>query len=252
MKPMPKVEPVDVTRFWMHVQHGGPDECWIWDASRKRGGYGQFTISHFQKRHTVAAHRLAYYFSSGIDPLDKLVCHHCDTPECCNPKHLFLGTPADNSADCAAKKRTNTPCGLRHGSKTHPERVARGERAANSILTEPEVIEIRRLYAAGGISHREIGERFGVSREAIGLITRGEHWRHVEADGVPQVTLDPKRRGRPGEKNNSTRLNADQVLQIRALYAEGRSTYAELAKEFGVSSATIAFAVQRRTWKHLP
>lgn len=251
MKPMPKVEPVDVTRFWAKVRRTGAEECWTWTASHKRGGYGQFTIWDSGKRHTTAAHRLAYYFSTGIDPLDKLVCHHCDTPGCCNPKHLFLGTSAENSADCAAKKRTNTPSGPRHGSKTRPERVARGERVANALLTESQVVEIRRLYAAGGISQRELGESFGVSREAIGLITRGEHWRHVRIDGTLMTTLDPKRRGKVGEQHAHAKLDEKSVRELRALYADGRGTYTELAKQFGVSPAAARFAIVGKTWGHI-
>jgi len=33
------------------------------------------------------------------------VLHRCDNPPCCRPDHLFLGTPADNTADMIAKGR---------------------------------------------------------------------------------------------------------------------------------------------------
>jgi hypothetical protein len=93
----------EVERFWSYVNRSALDECWEWDKCTMTGGYGAFT---FQKR-TFKTHRIAYYVSTGIDPGDLCVCHHCDNPKCCNPTHLFLGTNADNSSDRDAKGRVS-------------------------------------------------------------------------------------------------------------------------------------------------
>jgi DNA-binding NarL/FixJ family response regulator len=90
-----------------------------------------------------------------------VVCHRCDNPPCCNPRHLFLGTTAANVADRDAKQRQ-----------------ARGERIALARLTEESVREIRRLQARGFL-HREIARQFNVSRPTISAVCSGRTWRHV-------------------------------------------------------------------------
>jgi hypothetical protein len=90
-----------IDRFWSRVDiSGGENACWEWQGGRTIEGYGGYNTPL-----TSGAHRHAYYFAYRELPGGLLVCHHCDNPPCCNPKHLFLGTHLDNMRDKARKNR---------------------------------------------------------------------------------------------------------------------------------------------------
>lgn len=65
-----------------------------------------------------------------------------------------------------------------HWSRRQPDRVSRGERNGNARLTEPQVREMRRRWAAGE-TKAELRRRFGVGYCAITGIVDGTTWRHV-------------------------------------------------------------------------
>lgn len=132
--------------FWAKVNRTGY-RCWEWQAGRSANGYG---CINYQGRVT-SAHRLAYELTYGLIPIGMFVCHRCDNKLCCRPEHLFLGLPADNSADMAAKGRAPR---------------LRGTLSGSAKLTSDQVREMRRLYANGDISAQQLGRRFGVSTMA--------------------------------------------------------------------------------------
>lgn len=169
----------------------------------------------------------------------------------CNPYHLFMGTEKDNMQDCLNKGRIVSGRGESHGSKTHPERWARGERVAGSKLTLEQVKEIRSLYAAGNVTQDDLAEKFGVTRRGIGSIIKGDNWKHAVSENEPRSLSDPKRRGKVGEVNKQAKLTEAQVREIRTLYAKGNTTCNELAQHYGVSGGAIHFIIIRRTWTHV-
>lgn len=53
-----------------------------------------------------------------------------------------------------------------------------------------------------------------------------------------------------GEKHKFSKLKNHQVIEIRRLHTEGVKQNV-LAKQFGVSTATLNSIVLNKTWKHL-
>lgn len=95
------VRPNEPADFWEKVQRGTADECWPWTRSCVSAGYGGFQM----QGKWWSTHRLAYALTYGEIPEDQWVLHHCDNPPCCNPAHLFLGGPPENTADMWNKGR---------------------------------------------------------------------------------------------------------------------------------------------------
>lgn len=148
-------------RLWSQVDHpGNPDACFWWTGTL-RGKYGR--IVYMGKARGV--HVVSWALIHGLPPKGMCVCHHCDNRLCVNPRHLFLGTPQENNTDRDRKGRHAS--GARHG---------------RAKLTEPQVLEIRRLHSEG-MTCVTLGKVFGVSETTIGPIVRGKLWRSVANAG---------------------------------------------------------------------
>jgi hypothetical protein len=152
--PIPPFTPALVARFCRRLKRVG--SCLLWQGKLHNQGYGIFNITGKRYR----TNRVAYFLSRGVDPGDLDVCHTCDTPACCEPSHLFLGTRADNNQDAIQKGRTRHAKGAKHG---------------RAKLTVSSVREIRNSIATPAT----LAKQFGISRRAIGLIRQRKRWTHV-------------------------------------------------------------------------
>lgn len=114
-KPIPALSASDASRFWDKIDRSaGADGCWLWRAGLSGDGYGRFKLGGA----LFSPHRIAYQIANGpIPPKMKrcLVLHSCNTPGCCNPKHLRLGTGSQNNKDAIAAGRwDNVTANLPH------------------------------------------------------------------------------------------------------------------------------------------
>ena len=99
-------------RFWRFVEKG--PGCWTWTGAKGQEGYGKFSVL-IPRLHQIRAHRFSYELHFGPLPAGMQVCHHCDTPSCVRPDHLFVGTQLDNMRDMVAKGRSRN----NNSSRTH-------------------------------------------------------------------------------------------------------------------------------------
>jgi len=127
-----------------------------------KDGYIKLKRNHKKK----LVHRLVYEKHFGFIPEGMLVCHKCDNPACINPKHLFLGTIADNSADMVQKGRS-----------------LRGEKNAAAKLKESDVHKIKKMLK-DKISQVRIAKLFGVTKMNINAIKMGRTWAWLEGGAV--------------------------------------------------------------------
>lgn len=154
-------------RFWSNVAlTANDDKCWEWQRSTDKDGYGQFYLMDDTGWHRQLSHRGSWEMINGEIPKGLCVLHKCDNPKCVNPKHLFLGTKLDNTLDMIAKGRGYIPS-------------PKGERNSHCVLTELQVIEIRKRFAQGDVSYKTLAEEMNVNPNTIGNVIRRSTWKHI-------------------------------------------------------------------------
>jgi hypothetical protein len=155
--------------FWARINVERDELCWNWRGPCSPSGYGRATFRRWPWR----AHRLAWFFTHGNIPSDKIILHHCDNRKCCNPSHLYIGTWQDNMNDRSARGRCNP---------------SRGSQSVRAVLNETQVVEIKMAakYRTRGFN-RLIAKKYGVHETTISAIVNNYNWKHLCVDEEHQT-----------------------------------------------------------------
>jgi hypothetical protein len=81
--------------------------CWLYRGETDR--YGQASLKIDGETRNVTVHRFVYETLVGPIPEGHQVHHECETPGCCNPKHLIALTPGDHGRRHAEMRRGSAP-----------------------------------------------------------------------------------------------------------------------------------------------
>lgn len=203
-----------IDRFWVKVDKNGPimpgmsTRCHVWTAGKDLDGYGKFRIGKRKDGtlKTVKANVIAFEMRHGRRA-EPCCMHVCNNRPCVRWEHLKEGTNAENMAYMATcgraasgdrngarlyperlargdrsgsrLHRDKRPRGDRHGFRLHPERAPHGERNGRAKITAEQVTDMRRRYAAGGVTLAELGAAHGVGTSQVSAIVRGKSWQRV-------------------------------------------------------------------------
>tara|TARA_R110000803_G_scaffold95385_2_gene163343 strand:- start:325 stop:918 length:594 start_codon:yes stop_codon:yes gene_type:complete len=188
-KPGIKGEPHSITNISNHYIQKFADRliakpygCQFLDGNTQNNGYVNWwyryedTDGESRIRY-ISAHRFSALTSGKFteDQVnDYCVLHHCDQHyanddvsyrQCVNPDHLWIGTTAENNADCVAKGRASTPVRL-YGTDNF-----------NSKLTEDQVKYIIKNHYI--ITQKKLAIQHGVNTSTIESIHRNKTWQYL-------------------------------------------------------------------------
>ena len=126
-------------------------------------------------------------------------------------------------------------------------------------ITAEKADEIRKEFDNSNYTNAAaLANKYSMSRKHIREILNNDVWKtNYESSRYKEIVkklADLKALGispNAGENNYNTKLNKEQVLEIREKFASGKYTKQQLAQTYNVSRISIRSIVNKFNWKHM-
>lgn len=219
---------------WSCKRRGSQQTTYPWrqlSIQTATNGYQFVSLAKKNERTQILVHKLVLTHFVGPRPVG-MECAHNN------------GIKTDNRVENLrwTTKRDNCNDRWQHGT------MLTGAAHPSAKLNKSQVLKISELLRSGKYTKSEIGAMFNVGASVVSGINTGDAY--VDVTGGP---VDGPRVPRPilGENHPDSKLTASIVGEARNRFAAGERS-CDLAKEYGVSTTVMHFAIRGKTWKHAP
>lgn len=256
----------DVIRFWDKVDQEGPDDCWPWTQCRSPFGHGIFHL----RSGRLMAHRFAWMMVNGSIPEGLCICHLCNYPPCCNPRHLQAASLSVNQRQRRAQGRHSrrTSDGVDFYPYAVPKNLSAEEQFWGKVDRRSPAecwlwkgVKDRAGYGIMGRTHRR-AHRIALALSGI-PVAPGEFVLHScdnppccnpahlrlgnAADNMADCLCRRRHNPPSGERNACHKLT---WAAVRALRAEPpMQSSVSLGIKYGIDARSVWNILQGKTWK---
>lgn len=141
--------------------------------------------------------------------------------------------------NCQTPNGYNIEPGGKNSAKPKSDETKEKLMRSRMVLSEEEVIELRKAYANNESPSKIYREKYAdkMHYNSFLNIWSGRKYKYI----MPEVL----------KVGRHTKLTAEKVRDIKIKYKSGKYTYDELASMYDVSKSTIADIMHERSWKHV-
>ena len=188
--------------------------CVLRQSRRGEGYFGVDLVCEGESKNADEVHRLVLLAFVGPCPPGYEVLHRNGNKGDNRLENLKWGTKVENKRD----RR-------RHGTSTQ------GENNVRAKLTDGKVRSMRRSFARGGISRKQLVRDYGVSKTTVVGILNRSIWVHLEA-------RDDEKMPELGSAGPKRLLTTADVQEAQRRIKQGELVWS-IANVFGVSQTTL-------------
>ena len=139
----------ELARLRRHITIDQKTQCWLWGGATTQNGYGKWAKGSGHKERVI--HRITFeHYKDQQIPQGMQADHLCRTRNCCNPDHIEIVTPSENTMrqDHAERRKTECPNGHTY-DETNTRRTSNGKRVCRACDRERKANALLMSSVAG-------------------------------------------------------------------------------------------------------